>query len=80
MGKKGVLLDNGKKAQSSMALYWKAAQNKKILGKDEKKEVPEENMEDRAGSGHDKWKSHKEKLISKLYDKVEKKDKGEEIA
>jgi len=24
MGKKGVMLDNGKKAQSSMALYWKA--------------------------------------------------------
>jgi hypothetical protein len=23
MGKKGVILDNGKKAQSSMALYWK---------------------------------------------------------
>jgi hypothetical protein len=31
MGKKGVLLDNGKKAQSSMALYWKAAQNKKPI-------------------------------------------------
>jgi hypothetical protein len=28
MGKKGVLLDNGKKAQSSMALYWKAGQKK----------------------------------------------------
>ena len=23
MGKKGVMLDNGKTAQSSMALYWK---------------------------------------------------------
>lgn len=23
MGKKGVMLDNGKNAQSSMALYWK---------------------------------------------------------
>lgn len=23
MGKKGVLLDNGKNAQSSMALYWR---------------------------------------------------------
>ena len=23
MGKKGVILDNGKTAQSSMALYWK---------------------------------------------------------
>ena len=29
MGKKGVLLDNGKAARSSMDLYWKAAQNKK---------------------------------------------------
>jgi hypothetical protein len=26
MGKKGVLLDNGKKAQSSMSLYWKKHQ------------------------------------------------------
>lgn len=23
MGKKGVIMDNGKQAQSSMALYWK---------------------------------------------------------
>ena len=28
MGKKGVLLDNGKAARSSMALYWKSAQTK----------------------------------------------------
>lgn len=28
MGKKGFLLDNGKKAQSSMALYWKAGREK----------------------------------------------------
>jgi len=28
MGKKGVLLDNGKAARSSMDLYWKAAQKK----------------------------------------------------
>ena len=28
MGKKGVLLDNGKAARSSMSIYWKAAQNK----------------------------------------------------
>jgi hypothetical protein len=28
MGKKGVLLDNGKKAQSSMALYWKAGKDR----------------------------------------------------
>jgi hypothetical protein len=26
MGKKGVILDNGKKAQSSMALYWRKHQ------------------------------------------------------
>ena len=36
MGKKGVLLDNGKTARSSMAIYWKSAQNKSK--KDEKKE------------------------------------------
>jgi hypothetical protein len=28
MGKKGVLLDNGKQAQSSMALYWKAGRDR----------------------------------------------------
>jgi len=28
MGKKGVLLDNGKQARSSMALYWNNAANK----------------------------------------------------
>ena len=28
MGKKGVILDNGRTAQSSMALYWKKGQNK----------------------------------------------------
>ena len=28
MGKKGVLLDNGKAARSSMSLYWNNAQNK----------------------------------------------------
>ena len=28
MGKKGVLLDNGKTARSSMAIYWKGGQNK----------------------------------------------------
>ena len=31
MGKKGFILDNGKKAQSSMALYWKAAQNRQKI-------------------------------------------------
>ena len=34
MGKKGVLLDNGKTAQSSMALYWK--KNKQTNHKDKK--------------------------------------------
>lgn len=34
MGKKGVLLDNGKTAQSSMALYWK--KNKQNNRKDKK--------------------------------------------
>ena len=38
---KGVLLDNGKKAKSSMALYWKAAQNKNTHDKTVKKEVKE---------------------------------------
>lgn len=28
MGKKGVIMDNGKFAQSSMALYWKSNRDK----------------------------------------------------
>jgi hypothetical protein len=36
MGKKGFILDNGKQAQSSMALYWKAAQNRSKQDKPEK--------------------------------------------
>jgi hypothetical protein len=67
MGKKGVLLDNGKQARSSMDLYWKAAQNKSKLPPGPKKEVPEEDIESRAGSNQDKWKLHKDKMINKLY-------------
>ena len=33
MGKKGVMLDNGKAAQSSMALYWKQNKDKNKDGK-----------------------------------------------
>lgn len=71
MGKKGVLLDNGKTAQSSMALYWKAGQKKSnaAAGPKVAHEEKEVNIEDRAGSGMEKWKMHKEKLISKLYSK-----------
>ena len=47
MGKKGVLLDNGKAARSSMDLYWKAAQKKANTKDGEKKEVREEDMQDR---------------------------------
>jgi len=32
-------------------------------------------METRAGSNFDKWKLHKEKLVNKLYQKPEKKEK-----
>lgn len=71
---KGVLLDNGKKAKSSMALYWKAAQNKTPADKAAKKEVKEEDMETRASGNHDKWKIHKEKMINKMYEKIEKKE------
>ena len=66
MGKKGVLLDNGKTARSSMALYWKAGQNKNQSNA-AKKEPREEDIEDRAEEGKDKWKIHKEKYINKLY-------------
>lgn len=60
MGKKGVLLDNGKQARSSMALYWNnAASKNNNKDKAEKKEAPEEDMETRAGSNFDKWKQHK---------------------
>ncbi len=53
MGKKGVLLDNGKTAQSSMALYWKAGQKKSASSAGPKvaHEEKEVNIEDRAGSG-----------------------------
>ena len=44
MGKKGVILDNGKAARSSMALYWKAGQNKN-QNNDAKKEPHEEDIE-----------------------------------
>lgn len=36
MGKKGVLLDNGKQARSSMALFWNNAQNKNSKDKSNK--------------------------------------------
>ena len=36
MGKKGVLLDNGKKAQSSMALYWKTNKERSKAPKEKK--------------------------------------------
>lgn len=36
MGKKGVILDNGKKAQSSMALYWKKNQEQSKHPKEKK--------------------------------------------
>lgn len=75
MGKKGVLLDNGKVAQSSMALYWKAGQKKGGHNNaDKPHEEKEEDMQSRAGSAMDRWKLHKEKMISKLYTKPEKKD------
>ena len=66
MGKKGVILDNGKAARSSMALYWKAAQNKNKSNAT-KKEPREEDIEERAEDGKDKWKIHKSKMINKLY-------------
>jgi predicted heme/steroid binding protein len=44
MGKKGVLLDNGKVAQSSMALYWKAGQKKGGHQADAPHEEKEEDM------------------------------------
>jgi hypothetical protein len=50
-----------------MDLYWKAAQNKSKLPPGPKKEVPEEDIESRAGSNQDKWKLHKDKMINKLY-------------
>lgn len=61
MGKKGVLLDNGKVAQSSMALYWKAGQKKGKRPEADKPahEEKEEDMESRAGSGMERWKQHK---------------------
>lgn len=74
MGKKGVLLDNGKVAQSSMALYWKAGQKKGGNHADKPEEPKEEDMESRVGTAMDRWKQHKEKMISKLYTKTEKKD------
>jgi hypothetical protein len=79
MGKKGVILDNGKAARSSMSLYWKAAENRK-KDKTVKKETPEVGIEDRADSNFDKWKEHKNKMITKLYDKLEKKDKTDHAA
>ena len=42
MGKKGVILDNGKAARSSMSLYWKASQNKSQ--NNSKKEPHEEDI------------------------------------
>jgi hypothetical protein len=33
MGKKGVIMDNGRTAQSSMALYWKKNKDKAKLPK-----------------------------------------------
>lgn len=59
MGKKGVLLDNGKTAQSSMSLYWKASHNRSQPDKAAKKEAREEDIESRAESNLDKWKLHK---------------------
>lgn len=59
MGKKGVMLDNGKTAQSSMALYWKASHNRNQGSKAGKKEAPEEDIESRAESNLEKWKLHK---------------------
>ena len=56
MGKKGVILDNGKTAQSSMSLYWKAAQQKKPAHDKPKPQPKEENMEERAEGGASKWK------------------------
>jgi hypothetical protein len=67
MGKKGVLLDNGKQARSSMALFWNNLQSKSSKDRANKQEPPEEDMETRAASNLDKWKMHKEKLINKLY-------------
>ena len=40
MGKKGVLLDNGKQARSSMALFWNNAQNKNSKDKTNQQEPP----------------------------------------
>ena len=45
MGKKGVILDNGKAARSSMAIYWKNGQKKN--DDKSKKEPREEDIEDR---------------------------------
>jgi hypothetical protein len=41
MGKKGVLLDNGKQARSSMALFWNNGQNQKNKDKNAAHEAPE---------------------------------------
>ncbi len=68
MGKKGVLLDNGKQAQSSMTLYWKKNRenNKHPRKKEEAEPVDEkEEMKNRADENLTKWKDHKQKIISK---------------
>ena len=48
MGKKGVILDSGKTAQSSMALYWNAGKKRKNDQERPKVQAKEENIEERA--------------------------------
>lgn len=67
MGKKGVKLDNGRNAQSSMALYWKKHNEQSKKPKKEYEPTEEEQLDQRAESGFQKWKMHREKMIEKAY-------------
>lgn len=59
MGKKGVLLDNGKQAQSSMALYWKKQRENARKPKREYEPDEEEVRDQQTESNFQKWKQYK---------------------
>lgn len=59
MGKKGVLLDNGRQAQSSMSLYWKKNREQQNKPKKEYEPTEEEQLNERVETGFAKWKLHK---------------------
>jgi hypothetical protein len=88
MGRGDIFMDNGKKAQGTMARYWKKQKEREKKKDHHPRERPqkvdeEEEQVDQTKVSSDKWKHHKMDMQMKKYDartgEQDQKHKLEEI-